>query len=142
MTRILVAACALVLAASLFAFTQDTSSQSGSAYPPSNTASQGQTSADQTASTGETSGKAKLRQIKGTIGQDGKTFTADKDNKSWTVVNPDAVKGHEGHHVILSAHVYPDKDQVHVMSVKMAGEAATSNDEKKSSQPMSEQPPQ
>jgi hypothetical protein len=34
-------------------------------------------------------------------------------------MNPDAVKGHEGHHVILSAHVYADKGAVHVMSVKM-----------------------
>jgi hypothetical protein len=29
------------------------------------------------------------------------------------------VKGHEGHHVELSAHVYADKGQIHVMSVKM-----------------------
>jgi hypothetical protein len=47
-------------------------------------------------------------------------FVSDKDGKSWTIINPDAVKGHEGHHVILNAHVYPDKMQVHVMSLKMA----------------------
>jgi hypothetical protein len=35
------------------------------------------------------------------------------------VVNPEALKGHEGHHVELSAHVYADKGQIHVMSVKM-----------------------
>ena len=58
--------------------------------------------------------------VKGKISDDGKSFVSDKDKKSWTIVNPDAVKGHEGHHVILNAHVYPDKMEVHVMSLKMA----------------------
>ena len=58
--------------------------------------------------------------ITGKISGDGKTFVSDKDGKSWTIVNPEDVKGHEGHHVILNAHVYPDKMQVHVMSLKMA----------------------
>jgi len=47
------------------------------------------------------------------------TFVSDKDKKSWDVVNPEALKGYEGHHVEVSAHVYADKDQIHVMSVKM-----------------------
>jgi hypothetical protein len=58
--------------------------------------------------------------VTGKISADGKTFVSDKDGKSWTIVNTDAVKGHEGHHVVLNAHVYPDKGQVHVMSLKMA----------------------
>jgi hypothetical protein len=47
------------------------------------------------------------------------TFVSDKDSKSWDVANPEALKGHEGHHVEVSAHVYADKGQIHVMSVKM-----------------------
>jgi pentapeptide MXKDX repeat protein len=62
----------------------------------------------------------KTMDVKGKISDDGKMFTSDKDSKSWTIVNPEAVKGHEGHHVILTAHVYPDKGEVHVMSLKMA----------------------
>jgi hypothetical protein len=58
--------------------------------------------------------------ITGTISDDGKMFVSDKDGKSWTISNPDAVKGHEGHHVILQAQVDADKSQVHVMSLKMA----------------------
>jgi len=58
--------------------------------------------------------------ITGKISDDGKTFVNDSDKKSWGIVNPEAVKGHEGHHVTLSAHVYADKNQVHVMSLKMA----------------------
>lgn len=56
--------------------------------------------------------------VSGKISDDGKTFVTD-DGKTLTVSNPEAVKGHEGHQVTLSAHVYPDKNEVHVMSVTM-----------------------
>ncbi len=62
---------------------------------------------------------AKAVKVTGNISADGKTFV-DKDGKSWTIQNPDAIKGHEGHHVTLSAHVYADKGEVHVVSLKMA----------------------
>jgi len=58
--------------------------------------------------------------VMGKISADGKMFMSDKDSKNWSIVNPEAVKGHEGHHVVLNAHVYPDKNEVHVMSLKMA----------------------
>jgi hypothetical protein len=58
--------------------------------------------------------------ITGKISDDGKMFVSDKDSKSWTISNPDAVKGHEGHHVTLQAHVDADKNEVHVVSLKMA----------------------
>jgi len=62
----------------------------------------------------------KASSVTGKISDDGKTFVNDVDGKSWTISNPDAVKGHEGHHVTLKAHVYADKNEVHVMSLKMA----------------------
>jgi hypothetical protein len=62
----------------------------------------------------------KAIKVTGKVSDDGKTFVSDKDSKSWTITNPDAVKGHEGHHVTLTAHVYADKNEVHVMSLKMA----------------------
>ncbi|MFZ0287035.1 MAG: hypothetical protein WAL32_17545 [Terriglobales bacterium] len=64
---------------------------------------------------------APLKNIKGTVKFDGDKamFVADKDKKSWDVINPEMLKGHDGHHVELSAHVYADKDAIHVMSVKM-----------------------
>jgi hypothetical protein len=58
--------------------------------------------------------------VTGKISDDGKMFVSDKDSKSWTISNPDAVKGHEGHHVILQADVDADKSEVHVESLKMA----------------------
>ena len=47
-------------------------------------------------------------------------FVNDKDKKVWNVKNPEDLKGHEGHHVKLSAHVYDD-GSIHVMSVSMMG---------------------
>jgi hypothetical protein len=61
--------------------------------------------------------------VGGKISDDGKTFGSDKDGKSWMISNPEAVKGHEGHHVTLKAHVYADKNEVHVMSLKMAADS-------------------
>jgi hypothetical protein len=66
---------------------------------------------------------AKAVKVMGKISDDGQSFVSDKDGKSWKIVNPDAVKGHEGHHVVLTAHVYADKGEVHVMSLKMASDS-------------------
>ena len=49
---------------------------------------------------------------------------ADKGDKIYNVDNQDALKGHEGHHVQLKAHVYADTNSIHVMSVKMLGKGA------------------
>jgi hypothetical protein len=69
----------------------------------------------------------KAASITGKISDDGKSFVSDKDGKSWTISNPDAVKGHEGHHVTLKAHVSADKNQVDVVSLKMAGDSMKKN---------------
>lgn len=68
--------------------------------------------------------KPQLMDIKGTVKADGDkvTFVADSDGKSWNVVNPETLKDHVGHHVQLSAHVYADKGQIHVMKVTMIKE--------------------
>ena len=64
----------------------------------------------------------KAASVTGKISDDGKSFVSDKDGKSWTISNPEAVKGHEGHHVTLKAHVSEDKNEVDVVSLKMAGD--------------------
>ena len=63
---------------------------------------------------------SKTVDVKGKISDDGKTFVSDKDSKNWNISNPDAVKGHEGHQVVLTAMVDADKNEVQVMSLKMA----------------------
>jgi len=62
---------------------------------------------------------AKAVSLSGKVSADGKTFV-DKDNRSWTLSNPEALKGHEGHEVTLKAHEDAAKNEIHVVSVKMA----------------------
>ena len=71
---------------------------------------------------------APLKTLKGTVKAEGDkiTFVNDADQKSWDVMNPEKLKGHEGHHVQVSAHVYADKNTIHVMTVKMLKKQASS----------------
>jgi hypothetical protein len=81
-------------------------------------------SGDQKSATSSSTANPPLKTIAGKISDDGKTFTADKDNKQWTLKNPEDVKGHEGHHVKLQAHVYKDTNELHVMKVTMMNQKA------------------
>ena len=88
-----------------------------------------QDAAKQDATKSDTSTKA--ANVTGKISDDGKSFVSDKDGKTWAISNPDAVKGHEGHHVTLKAHVSADKNAVEVVSLKMAGDNMKSGDNMK-----------
>jgi hypothetical protein len=44
-------------------------------------------------------------------------IVTDKDQKILAVENPDALKGHEGHHIAVTGHVMGDS--IHVESAKM-----------------------
>jgi hypothetical protein len=72
--------------------------------------------------------------VKGTVSDDGKTLTGD-DGKTWTIANPDAVKGHEGHHVELKGSADATAGQIQVTSVKMLKGGAKSSMPKDSTQP-------
>ena len=84
----------------------------------SSTSQQSQSSVSQQTST---AGKATAKAVtlSGKISDDGKTFVSAKDNKSWTISNPDAVKGHEGHEVKVKAHEDAAKNEIHVVSLTM-----------------------
>src|SRR2546423_15389418 len=71
---------------------------------------------------------APLKNLKGTVKAEGDkiTFVSDAGQKSWDVMNPEKLKGHEGHHVQVSAHVYADKNSIHVMTIKMLKKQASS----------------
>lgn len=81
-----------------------------------------------TSKSASASAKAPLKTLKGTVKAEGDkvTFVNDADQKSWDVMNPEKLKGHEGHHVQITAHVYADKDSIHVMTVKMLKAAKSS----------------
>jgi predicted lipoprotein with Yx(FWY)xxD motif len=114
MKKLMICLLALTFAMSLTAFAQQDNNMA-------------QTQADQGAA------KAPLMTLKGTVKADGDkyTFVNDKDGKSWDVMNPEELKGHEGHHVQLSAHVYADKNSIHIMSVKMLKAGSMGNDSMK-----------
>jgi hypothetical protein len=107
MKKLFVLALGLSILFSLCAFAQDTMGNPSSTAPM--------------ASTDKPMAKAPLKSIKGTVKQDGDkiTFVADKDSKSWDVMNPETLKDHVGHHVQVSAHVHSDTGAIHVMNVKM-----------------------
>lgn len=99
MKKLMVLVVALSLVVGVSAFAQDTMKASDDKMAPA----------------------APLKSLKGTVKADGDkiTFVLDKDGKAWDVMNPETLKDHVGHHVLLSAHVYADKNSIHVMSVKM-----------------------
>lgn len=90
---------------------------------------------DQTSTKSSSTTKSRMQSIAGKISDDGKTFTADKDGKQWTIKNPDEVKGHEGHHVRLRAHVDNNMNELDVTKVTMLGAKAGKKSKAASSNP-------
>ena len=82
-----------------------------------------QTYSQKSDKTDKTTSSPKAMNMTGTISSDGKSFVSDKDNKSWTIDNPEAVKGHQGHHVSVNANEDSATDTLHVNSVKMLGKS-------------------
>jgi hypothetical protein len=111
MKTLLVVSLAFILALPVIALAQDPAAPAGSQ------ASQ-QPGASQTGASQGNDTMGKSGNVKGTVSQDGKTIVGD-DGKSWTIANPDAVKGHEGHHVELKGSADASTNQIQVSSVKM-----------------------
>lgn len=65
--------------------------------------------------------------------QDGKTvFINDKDKQSWNIENTDAVKGHEGHHVKVTAKLNETDHSVNVEKLSMLRKSKQTAEEQKS----------
>src|SRR5436853_6772849 len=56
--------------------------------------------------------------MSGTVSHDRKTFTNDKNNKSYTVDNPDALQGQQDQHVALIVNVDPDTNTIHILQLE------------------------
>jgi hypothetical protein len=74
---------------------------------------------------------ARLTTIMGTIQEDGERLRFVTDQRAWNVDNPETLKGHEGHYVQAKAHLYPDKDLIHIAEVKMPTASETQKDDMK-----------
>ena len=111
MKKLLMPILAACLMCSLTAFAQDT---------------MGKDTMGKDSMSKDTMAPAPLMTLKGTVKADGDKimFVNDADQKSWDVMNPEKLKAHAGHHVQLSAHVYADKNTIHVMTVKMLKQTA------------------
>jgi hypothetical protein len=61
-----------------------------------------------------------LTSVMGTVRAEGQKLTFVTDQRAWNADNPETLKGgHEGHYVRVNAHVYADKDSIHITEVKM-----------------------
>ena len=112
MKKLWVLSISILLALPVIALAQNPASQSSGSAKQS---SQNDTMGHQ----GTMGHAAKTGNVKGTISQDGKSIVSDTDGKSWTIANPDAVKGHEGHHVELKGSTDASTGEIQVSSVKM-----------------------
>ena len=62
---------------------------------------------------------ARLTTIMGTVEEDGEKLRFVTEQRAWKVDNPEILKGHEGHYVHAAAYIYPDKDLIHIIEVKI-----------------------
>ena len=74
---------------------------------------------------------ARLTTIMGTIQEDGHKLRFVTDQRAWNVDNPETLNGHEGHYVHAKAYVFPDKDSIHIIEVKMPTASETEKDDMK-----------
>ena len=97
MKKIYAAVFACLLGMSLLGFAQDTSSQTSTSTDKKVTKAEKKEA--------KAAEKGKDMRLTGWVKEEaGKTvFVNDKDKQSWDISNPDAVKGHEGHHVRVKA---------------------------------------
>ena len=62
---------------------------------------------------------APLTTIMGTVLEHGAKLRFVTEQRAWNVDNPQILKGHEGHYLHATAYLYPDKNLIHVVEVKM-----------------------
>jgi hypothetical protein len=122
MKRVLTLLFAFLLTASLSVLAQDTSNQSGSTDKKTSKAEKKEAKAAE---------KGKSMSLTGWVkDQDGKTvFVNDKDKQAWNISNPDAVKGHEGHHVKVKATLNEADHSINVEKLTMLRKGKQSAEE-------------
>jgi hypothetical protein len=62
---------------------------------------------------------AHLTTIMGTVLEDGEKLRFVTEQRAWKVDNPEILKGHEGHYMHAAAYIYPDKNLIHIIEVKI-----------------------
>jgi len=94
-----------------------TGSQSGQSGQTDQTTQGSQSSqTSQSDQSSQMGGKHKQKKMSGKVSSDDKSITT-SDNKTYTVDNPDALKGQEGQQVALIVQLDPDTNTVHIIQV-------------------------
>jgi hypothetical protein len=106
----------LALLLSTMAHAQSNPQQSGS---QDNSAQQQKPQDNQSMQSGQSTqtNSGPSQKMQGKVSKSGKAVTNDKDNKSYKVSNPSALKDYEGQDVGLIVAVDPDSNTIHIISV-------------------------
>jgi len=70
---------------------------------------------------------SRLITIMGTVQEGGSKLRFVTEQRAWNVDNPGILEGHEGHYVHAQAYLYPDKNLIHILEVKMPTARETRN---------------
>lgn len=133
MKTLLAIACTFLFSVSLALAAQTSGSASSSAQSDQQTAhSKKATKAEKKEAKAAEKGKA--MHLTGWVKEEnGKTvFVNDKDKQSWDIQNPETVKGHEGHHVKVTAKLNEVDHSMNIETVKMMSKSKQSGEMKKS----------
>jgi len=124
MKKIYAAVFACLLGMSLLGFAQDTSS--------SMSQSTDKKTAKAEKKEAKAAAKGKDMHLTGWVKEEGgkDVFVNDKDKQSWDISNQDAVKGHEGHHVKVSAKLDESNHSLNVDKLTMMKKSKQSAEEK------------
>jgi hypothetical protein len=130
MKRLLTIAFAFLVMCSITAFAQT----SDAAQTDNNAANTDKKVAKAEKSEAKAAAKGKDMSLTGWVKNEGgkTTFVNDKDKQSWEISNPDAVKGHDGHHVTVKAKLNETDHSLTVDSLKMMSQSKQSAEEQKS----------
>ena len=74
--------------------------------------------------------EARLTTLMGIV-QDGDKLRFVTNQRAWNVDNPETLKGHEGHYIRVTAHLYPSKDSIHITEVSLPTASETRKDNSK-----------
>jgi hypothetical protein len=130
MKRLLTIAFAFLVTCSITAFAQT----SDAAQSDNNAAKSDKKVAKAENKEAKAAAKGKDMSLTGWVKTDGgkTTFVNDKDKQSWDISNPDAVKGHDGHHVTIKAKLNETDHSLTVDSLKMMRKGKQSGEAQKS----------
>jgi hypothetical protein len=137
MKRLLTLVFAFVLTSSMMGFAQygsdNSSNQSGNQSSQDKKATKAEKKeAKAEKKEAKAAEKGKSMRLTGWIKteNDKPVFVNDKDKQTWNIANPDAVQGHDGHHVKVKAKLNESDHSVNIESLKMLRKGKQSGDMK------------